>query len=62
MPATTFVRLTLLPSRSKVSAMHAKALGANLFATIMLLIIIAAGAGAVLNAAEPGGKAGGGLL
>jgi YVTN family beta-propeller protein len=42
--------------------MHAKALRANLSAIILLLIIIAAGVGAVLNAAEPGGKTGGGLL
>ena len=42
--------------------MHAKALRANPSAIILFLIIIAAGAGAVLNAAEPGGKAGGGLL
>ena len=42
--------------------MHAKDLQASRFALILLLIINAAGAGAVLNAAEPGGTAGGGLL
>jgi YVTN family beta-propeller protein len=42
--------------------MHAKALRANLSATILLLMVIAAGAAFVLNAAEPTGKTGGGLL
>ena len=42
--------------------MHAKALRANLFAISLLLFINAAGAGAVLYAADSGGKTGLGLL
>src|SRR5208283_2938571 len=43
-------------------AMHAKTLLANLFAIIPLLIFNAPGVGSVLDAAESGGIAGGGLL
>ena len=42
--------------------MYAKTPLATLFAIILLLITITAGAGSMLNAAESGGKTGGGLL
>jgi YVTN family beta-propeller protein len=42
--------------------MHVKAPRVSLFAIILLLTIIAPGAGSMLNAAEPAGKNGGGLL
>jgi YVTN family beta-propeller protein len=62
MPDATFGHLTLLDLRPKVKAMHAKALRAFLYAIITLLTIIASGTRSVLTAAEPVGKAGGGLL
>src|ERR1035441_519163 len=54
--------LTLLPSGSRVSSMHAKTCRANLSVMILMLTLNAPCSGSALHAVEPGGKIGGGLL
>src|ERR1017187_998436 len=54
--------LTLLPSGSRVSTMHAKTCRANLSVMILMLTLNAPCSGSALNASEPGGNIVGGLL